>query len=71
MRFQMERGSAQLHSLGPRALCEFLTEVGAAHDCLAAIVGKLTVWRARLTPEMITAAGADRFPPSLSVVPSP
>ena len=53
--------AAHLHSLGARALHEFLLELIAAHG--SSVTTRLADY-ARLTPEMIRATGADRFPPS-------
>ena len=62
-----ERAVEHLHSLGPRAVWEFLREIGEEAECVSIIEGKLLSWR-RLTPEMVHLAGGDRFPPHLSVL---
>jgi hypothetical protein len=65
----MRRGSEHLHRLGPRAMAEFLAEIAAAQGCGAELLARLDDWRARLTPELVRAVGADRFPPTIALVP--
>jgi hypothetical protein len=50
-----------LHSLGPRALHEFLLEVIAAPG--GDVVERLEVYR-RLDPAVVRAVGGDQFPPA-------
>ncbi len=67
---RLVRGAAHLHTLGPRALAEFLAAVGDRIGGMPAIVWLLTEYQQRLTPGMLHAAGGDRFPPRpLHVVP--
>jgi hypothetical protein len=58
---RLQRGVEHLHSLGPRAVAEFLVEVASAIGGLPAIQAKLTEYQ-RLTPGMVRTAGGDRFP---------
>ena len=66
LRFQ--RGAEHLHRLGPRATAEFLAEIVRAHGIERDVAARLDAWRDALTPELVRAAGADRFPPSISVL---
>ena len=67
---RLHRGAEHLHRLGPRAMAEFLAELGGrvgggAAACLA-LLGEY----GRLTPGQVRAAGGDRpLRPPLSVVP--
>ena len=56
-----QRQVLHLHRLGPRAVAEFLTEIGKQADCAPAIFDLLTEYQDRLTPELIRQAGGDRF----------
>ncbi len=60
-----QRQAAHLHRLGPRPVCEALTEVanGAGLDD---VLGAF----ARLAPETVRRVGGDRFPPAMFVVAS-
>ena len=60
---RLRRGSAHLHDLGPRAIAELLSEVAARIGGASCIMGLLADYEHRLTPEMLRAAGGDRFPP--------
>ena len=61
-RLRLDRGAAHLHGLGPRAVAELLAEVAR---CIGTpcILDRLQEYERRLTPAMMTAAGADRLPP--------
>ena len=59
---RLQRGAAHLHALGPRATAEFLAEIAGKIGAEGAIQSLLVEYQ-RLTPEMIRAVGADRFPP--------
>lgn len=59
---QLQRECAQLHSLGPRILFEFLRELADRLDADDALNAMLANYR-RLTPEVAFVVGADRFPP--------
>jgi hypothetical protein len=61
-RLRLERGAAHLDALGPRAIAEFLAEIGADNDCTSYILDLADLWRGRLTPDMLRATGGDRFP---------
>ena len=60
---RLQRGAEHLHTLGARATAEALTEVADRIGGMPAILAVLEIYQARLTPAMIRAAGADRFPP--------
>jgi hypothetical protein len=60
---RLQRGCESLHRLGPRATAELLAEVAGKIGGLPAIVGLLSEYERRLSPEMLSAVGADRFPP--------
>ena len=62
-RLRLQRGAEHLHTLGPRATAEFLTDIAQAIGGGPAILGHLAEYQRRLTPAMIRAAGADRPPP--------
>ena len=62
-RMRLQRGAEHLHSLGARATAELLAEIGARIGGMPCILGLLAEYERRLTPAMIRAAGADRFPP--------
>jgi hypothetical protein len=67
---RLERGVEHLFRLGPRAVAEFLIAISAECGGLPAILDLIDEYRCRLTPEMVRAAGGDRFPPRpLQVVP--
>jgi hypothetical protein len=62
-------GVAHLRALGDRPHAEFLLEVCDAHDIEPLdMLQRLDRWRERLTPELVRAAGADRWPPALAVL---
>jgi hypothetical protein len=54
-------GSVHLHSLGARAVGEFLAELGRKYDIEDEVLDQLEEWN-RLTPELLRAAGGDRWP---------
>ncbi len=58
-RLQRQRRIEHLHSLGPRAVGELLYEVAEGGDLDRALDAY-----ERLTPSLLKAMGADRFPPS-------
>lgn len=62
-RARVERLIVHLHGLGARALGEYLDELCQQHDLTADVLARLEAY-ARITPEMICAVGADRFPPA-------
>jgi hypothetical protein len=61
-RLRLQRGVEHLHALGPRAQAEFLAEVGHRIGGLPAIMGLLTEYEQRLSPQMLRAVGGHRFP---------
>jgi hypothetical protein len=65
---QFQRGARHLNSLGARATAEFLREIADDLDCWTSIIDRLARYHA-ITPAMIRAAGGDRFPSTLVVVP--
>ena len=60
---RLQRGAEHLHSLGSRALAEMLAELARDRCDLADTLDRLDAWRDGLTPELLRAAGGDRFPP--------
>ncbi len=67
---RLRRGAEHLNVCGARTTAEFLLAFARAHDAEDDLLDCLDLWRDLLTPEMIEAAGADRFPPLLQAVPS-
>lgn len=61
---RLRPGAEHLHSLGARAIAEAMLELANAQTAMQV----LDRYR-RLTPQMLLAAGGDRFPPILSEVP--
>lgn len=61
-------GAEHLNRLGARATAELLAEIGRSHGIEDDILRRLDGWRL-LTPVMVRAAGADRFPPRVILVP--
>lgn len=61
------RGSQHLHSLGARAIDEYLAKLGCDLEIEADILSLLERYE-RITPDMVYAAGGDRFPPPLAVL---
>ena len=62
-RLHLQRGCEHLHRLGPRATAELLAEVDRRIGGMTCILGLLTEYERRLTPEMLRRTGGDRFPP--------
>ena len=60
---RLQRGAEHLHRLGARALAELLAQVAREGRDLDGVLDLLDAWRAGLTPELLHAAGGDRFPP--------
>jgi hypothetical protein len=60
-RLRLELGARHLHSLGARALAGFLEDLATQADCLSATLALLEDYR-RLTPGIVRAVGANRFP---------
>jgi len=60
---RLRLGSEHLIKLGPRLLTNFLMQLVQERRDLAGLLELLDQWRARLTPEMVRASGAHRFPP--------
>jgi hypothetical protein len=66
---RLQRGAEHLHRLGARATAELLAEVGNRIGGMPAIIGLLTEYEQRLTPEMLHAVGGDKFPRRIRAVP--
>ena len=66
VRFQ--RGAEHLIDLGARATAEVLAETARDHGIEDELLDRLDLWRELLTPELVEAAGGDRFPPLLQAV---
>ncbi len=67
---RLHRGAEHLHRLGPRAVAEFLTELGSRIGGTPACLSLLNEY-GRLTPGQVRACGGDRFPPRpLALVPT-
>ena len=60
---RLQRGAEHLHRLGARALAELLAELARDRCDLAGTLDRLDAWRAGPSPELLRAAGGDRFPP--------
>jgi hypothetical protein len=65
---RLQYGAEHLHSLGARAVAEFLTEIGSDRGDLLQIINMLSEYRRRLSPEMLRLAGGDRFPARVLLV---
>ena len=68
-RMRVEHGARHLHTLGPRVIAELLIEVARRSNAVATLLDVLDDY-SRLTPEIVRAAGADRFPVHVRSVPS-
>jgi hypothetical protein len=67
---RLQRGSAHLVHLGPRAVAEYLSQLADQIGGLPAALALLAEYENRLTPEKLRAIGGDRFPArQLHVVP--
>lgn len=69
---RLQRAAAHLHALGPRAVAEFLEEIGRAHGIGDDLVRRLDAWQ-RLDPATLRAvldafAGGRQFAPHLHLV---
>ena len=60
---RLQRGAEHLHRLGARATAEALAEVADRIGGWPALLSVLTEYERRLTPAMVRATQADRFPP--------
>ena len=63
-----DQHAEHLHTIGPRAVAEFLAELADRIGGGPAICGLLAEYRNQQTPAMIAAAGARRMPRHLSVI---
>ena len=67
---RLERGTLHLYHCGPRAIAELLREVAGTIGGMPCILDRLAEYERRLSPELLRAAGGDRFAPRpLRVVP--
>jgi hypothetical protein len=66
---RLRRGAEHLTRLGARSTAEFLAEVARDHGIEDDLLARLDLWRDLVTPAMVAAAGADRFPPLVQAVP--
>jgi hypothetical protein len=62
---RFRRAVDRLVALGPRAVAEFIAELGARFFIRTAIDLRLAEYAARLSPELLAAASGDRFPDAL------
>lgn len=62
-RQRLHRGAAHLHTLGPRAVAEFLAEMAQRIGGAPCILDQLAEYERRMNPDFIRVAGAHRFPP--------
>lgn len=58
---QVAAGVRHLHALGPRALFEFVIELAEPVGEIPFLLGRLEAYH-EITPELLRAVGADRFP---------
>lgn len=65
---RLQRGAEHLAALGPRAIAEFLAELGRNHGIDQDILARLDRWREHLTPELLRAVGGDQFAFPFAVV---
>ena len=66
---RLKPGVEHLHTLGPRATAEMLADLAIRIGGMPAILGLLAEYQ-RLTPQAVSLASADRFPPpALRLVP--
>jgi hypothetical protein len=61
-RLRLQRGAEHLHALGPRATAELLAEVADRIGGMPAIMGLLTEYQQRLSPQLLRSVGGHRFP---------
>jgi hypothetical protein len=61
-RLRLQRGVEHLHALGSRATAELLAEVADRIGGMPAIMGLLTEYQQRLSPQMLRAISGHRFP---------
>lgn len=59
---RIQHGAEHLHRLGFRATAEFLSEMIRRIGGRSSVIDLLEDYQRSLTPEMVRAAGADRFP---------
>jgi hypothetical protein len=64
----LQHGAAHLHHLGPRAVGEFLAEIGRECGCSDRILDRLNAWRSMHT-STLRQVGDDRIPVRLRLVP--
>ena len=60
---RLQRGAQHLYDLGPRAVAEMVAHVAREGLDLPGVLDLMDQWRDGLTPELVRAAGGDRFPP--------
>ena len=60
---RFRRNCERLHRLGPRAMFEYLVDVGAARNILTFLENRIADF-ANLDPDVLAALGADKLPPS-------
>ena len=70
LRLRIEALAPRLHSLGERPLAELLVDLANATGEPSIVLARAEAF-ARLTREAVQAAGADRFPPRLLLLPEP
>ena len=64
MDYRFQRDCEAAWNLGPRALCELLSEIGAAKMCRR-YIEDLTAQYAAINPDALKVAGGDKFPPRI------
>ena len=65
---RFRRQVIHLHSLGVRAIAEFLEAIAKEADCAALILELLTEYELRLCPDTVRLVGGDRFPRRLPML---
>lgn len=59
---RLQRGVEHLHSLGPRATAELMTELTDRIGGMPALLRLLEEYQNRLSPKLLRSAGGHRFP---------
>lgn len=63
VRLRRQRSVQALHRLGARATFEFINEMAERFGVESAVDDRLAAYAERLSPELLTTVGGDRFAP--------